>query len=115
MKKLIVLAAVAVGYVLGARAGRERYEQIKRRALKLWNSPSVQQKVDEAEVAVKHKASDVGTKVADAASFAGAKAAGVASDVGTKVADKVGLAHKSDDFEVIVPEDADPFPAPVVK
>ncbi len=29
MKKLMLLGAAAVGYVLGTRAGRERYEQIK--------------------------------------------------------------------------------------
>jgi hypothetical protein len=27
--KLVPLAAVAVGYVLGAKAGRERYEQLR--------------------------------------------------------------------------------------
>lgn len=35
-------AGVAVGYVLGARAGRERYEQIKRAAQRLADSPAVQ-------------------------------------------------------------------------
>ena len=30
MKKLILLTGIAIGYVLGARAGRERYEQIRR-------------------------------------------------------------------------------------
>ena len=29
MKKLMVLAAGAAGYVLGTKAGRERYEQIR--------------------------------------------------------------------------------------
>jgi len=29
MKKLITLAAFGLGYVLGTRAGRERYEQIR--------------------------------------------------------------------------------------
>lgn len=35
-------AGIAVGYVLGARAGRERYEQIKRAAQRLADSPAVQ-------------------------------------------------------------------------
>jgi len=35
-------AGVAIGYVLGARAGRERYEQIKRAAQRLADSPAVQ-------------------------------------------------------------------------
>ncbi|HEY3685713.1 MAG TPA: hypothetical protein VGL93_21960 [Streptosporangiaceae bacterium] len=35
-------AGLAVGYVLGARAGRERYEQIKRAARRAADSPAVQ-------------------------------------------------------------------------
>ena len=30
--RLLPLAAVAVGYVLGAKAGRERYEQLRTRS-----------------------------------------------------------------------------------
>ena len=30
MRKLTILLAGGIGYVLGARAGRERYEQIRR-------------------------------------------------------------------------------------
>lgn len=33
-KKLYFLVGMAVGYVLGSRAGRERYEQLKTSALK---------------------------------------------------------------------------------
>ena len=33
MKKLMLLVAGGVGYVLGTRAGRERYEQIKKTAM----------------------------------------------------------------------------------
>jgi hypothetical protein len=32
MKKLMTLAAFGLGYVLGTRAGRERYEQIREQA-----------------------------------------------------------------------------------
>ena len=32
MKKLTLLLAVGIGYVLGARAGRARYDQIKKLA-----------------------------------------------------------------------------------
>lgn len=41
--RVIFVAGVAVGFVLGARAGRERYEQIKRLARKAADNPSVQQ------------------------------------------------------------------------
>lgn len=78
MKKLSLLVTGAVGYVLGTRAGRERYEQIKRQATKNWNRPTVQSAVDDVEKAVKHTASDVGSKVAEAA-----------GDVQSKVAQKM--------------------------
>lgn len=47
--KLMLLAGAAVGYVLGTRAGRERYEQIKESASRFWKSPGVQNKVSDAE------------------------------------------------------------------
>lgn len=37
-----LLVGAAIGYVLGSRAGRERYEQIKRWASKLADHPAVQ-------------------------------------------------------------------------
>ncbi len=41
--KLIFLAGVGVGYVLGARAGRERYEQMLRAARRFRENPTVQE------------------------------------------------------------------------
>ena len=70
MRKLTLLAAGAVGYVLGTRAGRERYEQIKSGAQKLKNNPTVQQKAREATAAVKENAPVVKDKVAGAATTA---------------------------------------------
>ena len=50
MKKLSVLVIGAAGYVLGSRAGRERYEQIKRQATKAWNKPVVQSAADNPQL-----------------------------------------------------------------
>lgn len=41
--KLTFFVGVGVGYVLGARAGRERYEQIMRSARRVSDNPSVQE------------------------------------------------------------------------
>lgn len=41
--KLILVVGLATGYVLGSRAGRPRYEQIKAGADKVWNLAPVQQ------------------------------------------------------------------------
>jgi hypothetical protein len=70
MRKLTMLVAGGVGYVLGTRAGRERYEQIKSGAQKLKNNPTVQKKAREATTAVKENAPGVKDKVAGAATSA---------------------------------------------
>jgi len=88
VKKLLLIGAAAAGYVLGTKAGRERYEQIRRQSSKVWNSEPVQHGVHEAEEVAKHAASAAGTKVADAASTAGSKvAAKVRSDDSSEPAD----------------------------
>jgi hypothetical protein len=43
--KVGLVIGLAAGYVLGSRAGRERYEQIKSQALKVWNLDPVQEQV----------------------------------------------------------------------
>ena len=40
--KIAFVLGATVGYVLGTRAGRERYEQIKRGAQAVWATPPVQ-------------------------------------------------------------------------
>ncbi len=47
--KLLFVAGAAVGYVLGARAGRRRYEQIKAAAARVWETPGIQRQVNAAE------------------------------------------------------------------
>ena len=41
--KLMFLTGLAAGFVLGSRAGREKYEEIRLNAKKVWESPSVQE------------------------------------------------------------------------
>lgn len=43
--KIGIVVGLAAGYVLGSRAGRERYEQIKSGYLKIWNTAPVQKQV----------------------------------------------------------------------
>ncbi|MEN3536504.1 YtxH domain-containing protein [Microbispora sp. ZYX-F-249] len=61
--KAMFATGLAVGYVLGTRAGRERYEQIKRFAQRLADSPTVQ----EAAGLVGAQASKVAGKAKDLA------------------------------------------------
>ncbi|MGL4745625.1 MAG: protoporphyrinogen oxidase [Dermatophilaceae bacterium] len=72
--KVSFIAGVAVGYVLGARAGRQRYEQIRRTSEKVWNSGPVQRQVGTAKEAARTKAAPmVADLVADAARATGEK------------------------------------------
>jgi len=48
MGKGTFVIGLGVGYVLGTRAGRERYEQLKERATGVWNNPRVRRQVDTA-------------------------------------------------------------------
>jgi len=41
--RITFVGGLAIGYVLGAQAGRERYEQLKRLARKATESPAMQQ------------------------------------------------------------------------
>ena len=46
--KILLVVGLSIGYVLGTRAGRERYEEIKAAASRLWNDPRIQDSVDQA-------------------------------------------------------------------
>lgn len=63
MSKILLAAAGAAGYVLGARAGRERYVQIADQAQKLWANPKVQQTRQQATDAALAKAPVVKDKL----------------------------------------------------
>lgn len=57
--KIGLVVGLGVGYVLGTRAGRERYEQIKTQWLKVWNLDPVQERVDQVKDFVGQKAAAV--------------------------------------------------------
>jgi hypothetical protein len=59
IKKLTLAAAFGIGYTLGAKAGRERYEQIKKTAQQVKDDPRVQDAAGKAEEAVRGAASAV--------------------------------------------------------
>lgn len=74
--KILLLTGLAVGYVLGTRAGRERYEEIKTAANKLWSDPRVQKPVKQAEEFVKDKAPEVAEFVTDGVKTVASKVTG---------------------------------------
>ncbi|MGC4111475.1 MAG: hypothetical protein QM747_13835 [Nocardioides sp.] len=75
MRKLLLLVAFAAGYVLGARAGRQRYDQIMSMVDQVRTDPRVQQKAHQAVDLAKEQAPVVADKVTHAASAAASAAA----------------------------------------
>jgi hypothetical protein len=76
MKKLILLSGLAIGYVAGAAAGRERYEQIRSMTSKVKNNPQVQAGAAKAADAAKEAAPVVRDKASDAADTVSSKVKG---------------------------------------
>ena len=96
MAKMSFLAGMAAGYVLGARAGKERYEQIKTQANQLWSSPKTQKAVGQA----KHTAQTKGPDVADKVTGAAKDAAGTVKDKASRGEDLPDTIHRGDDGEL---------------
>ena len=74
MGKLSFIAGLAAGYVLGAKAGHKRYEQIRTKAQSVWSSDPVQTRVDQVRETVKDQAPAVAAKLGDVAKSVGAGA-----------------------------------------
>lgn len=70
--RFLFVVGLGVGYVLGAKAGRQRYEQIAGAADKVWNSRAVTKQRAE----VQHFVETQTPKVVDAATDAASKAIG---------------------------------------
>ncbi len=65
--KFVLLVGIGIGYVLGARAGRQRYEDIKRAAKRFWNDPRISLQVRNVEQFAKDKAPEVIDFIGDTA------------------------------------------------
>ena len=89
MGKITFLAGVGVGYVLGAAAGRQRYEQIKSAATRTWNNPTVQKGVDTASDQAAKGAKSATSSLKDAA--AGTPASGLVDAAAATVEEKTGV------------------------
>jgi hypothetical protein len=74
MRKLTALVAGGIGYVLGARAGRERYTQIQNLAMRVKSNPKVQETARQAAEVAKEAAPVIKEKVSGAAGSATDKA-----------------------------------------
>ena len=97
IKRLPLLAAAGIGYVLGTKAGRERYEQILQTFNKVKDDPRVQEKTQQATDLAKQKAPIVKDKLAEAADKGSSK-------VESKVGSSNGSSTPSDPALKLNPE-----------
>jgi hypothetical protein len=78
--RLVFFTGLGIGFVLGARAGRERYEQLRKLARKAADSPAVQQAAAAFQAQAANYAKAAGGKVANGAGAARAKVGGALQD-----------------------------------
>ena len=97
MKKLLILVAGGIGYVLGTKAGRERYEQMRSTFNKVKDDPRVQEKTQQATDLAKQKAPIVKDKLSEAADKGSSK-------VGSKAGTSNGSSTSSDPALKLNPE-----------
>lgn len=57
-KLLLIGVGVGIGYILGAKAGRERYDQIAEAVGKVWHNPTVQKGFDTASTFLNDRIDD---------------------------------------------------------
>ena len=104
MRRIIFLFGIGVGYVLGSRAGRARYEQIKRAARAFRENPAVQEKAQWLQ----HQAGDA---FESARRTVGDKAPVVVEKVREKLPPKMGGSEDSAETEGYQPS-TDGYTAP---
>ena len=73
----VFCTGLGIGFVLGTRAGRERYEQMRRVARKIADNPTVQQAAGALQAQAASYAKSAGGKLADGAVAAKTKVGGV--------------------------------------
>ena len=91
-----LVIGLAAGYVLGTRAGRERYEQIRTQWLKVWNTEPVQKQVGKAKEFAKSTAMALPSTLWDSAVKVG-KAASTKGTAGQKLDAAIKTAKDSAD------------------
>ncbi len=108
MSKLGLAIAFGAGYVLGARAGQERYEQIKKTAFRIKENPRVRSAASTVTETAREQAPVVAQKVTHAAGVA-ASAAASHSPFGGSDESRIGELREQLDPESTARQD-DPYP-----
>ena len=100
-RKLLFLTGLAIGYVVGARAGREKYDKLRAATERYWRDPRVTKVRSDVESYARTQAPIIRDRAGAAAKAAPGAIAGAAKDVADKtstlakdVADKTSTTAK---------------------
>ena len=100
-RKLLFLVGLAIGYVVGARAGREKYDKLRAATERYWRDPRVTKVRSDVESYARTQAPIIRDRAGAAAKAAPGAIAGAAKDVADKtstlakdVADKTSTLAK---------------------
>jgi gas vesicle protein len=100
-RKLLLLTGLGIGYVLGARAGREKYDRITAAAAHYWRDPRVAKVRDDVEIYARTQAPIIRDRAEIVAKDVATKTAATAKDVASKtqatakdIADKTSATAK---------------------
>jgi hypothetical protein len=100
--KLMFITGLAAGFVLGSRAGREKYEEITANAKKVWEHPTVQEAAGVAQAQAnklytegKDKLNDskLGEKLKSASTTSGSDSTLTSSTAGTSSSNGTGTTY----------------------
>jgi hypothetical protein len=86
--KLLFVAGLGVGYILGARAGRKRYEQIAAAAHKVWDTPGIQKQVHQVQDFAAETVGDIPGQLIDASKKAVASVVSAGKSAASKASTK---------------------------
>ncbi|WP_432560996.1 hypothetical protein [Kineococcus sp. SYSU DK003] len=103
--KVLLLAAAGAGYVLGARAGRERYDQISDAVGRVWGNPKVQQRVGDLEDKAGGLAKQAGSVAQEKVGAAASSVSGTVKDKLSSGSDDAGDAPLGDQHHTRMPTD----------
>ncbi len=110
--RIVFIVGLGIGYVLGTRAGRERYEQLRTLARKTADSPAVQQAAGALQAQAAGYAKSARGKLADGAGAAKAKVGGAIHEhvPGMRARDANGHASGGQNSYAPVPGTPDGLP-----
>lgn len=107
MKKLIFLAGLGIGFVVGARSGRETYDKLEAQARQIAQDPRVQEKADKARSVAQDAAATVKERAPEVAAAAKDKASSAAATAKEKASSATHRAGSEADVDTAPDADTD--------